>query len=82
MALRLIRRGFPNRRVRCLTDSQLLVEQLRGAAAVRIEPICLLCQTTRALIDQFPPETFKLVRILCDLNRLADALAWEALDGQ
>ncbi|WP_245669004.1 ribonuclease HI family protein [Chloroflexus islandicus] len=81
-ALRLIRRDFPNRRVRCLTDSQLLVEQLRGAAAVRAEPIRPLYQTARELIDQFPPAAFELVRIPRDLNRLADALAWEALGGR
>ncbi|MCX7860502.1 MAG: ribonuclease HI family protein [Chloroflexus sp.] len=81
-ALRLIRHDFPNRRVRCLTDSRLVVDQLNGVAAVRTEPIRLLYQTARELIDQFPPATFELVRIPRDLNRLADALAWEALGGR
>ncbi|WP_298821632.1 ribonuclease HI family protein [Chloroflexus sp.] len=80
--LRLIRREFPGRRARCLTDSKLVVDQLQGVAAARTDAIRALYQTARELIDQFPPTTLTLVHIPRSLNRLADALAWEALTGR
>ncbi len=80
--LRLILRDFQGGSVRCLTDSRLVVDQLCGLAAVRTEPMRSLYHTAQALVAQFPPNAIELVTIPRDLNRLADALAWEALGGR
>ncbi len=74
-ALRFIQRDFPGRRIRCLTDSRLVVDQLSGIAAVRDETLRVLHQSARVLIDQCSSASFELIAIPRDLNRLADALA-------
>ncbi len=81
-ALQFIQRDFPGRRIRCLTDSRLVVDQLSGIAAVRDETLRVLHQSARVLIDQCSSASFELIAIPRDLNRLADALAWEALKGR
>jgi ribonuclease HI len=81
-ALQFIQRDFPGRRIRCLTDSRLVVDQLSGIAAVRDETLRVLHQSARVLIDQYSSASFELIAIPRDLNRLADALAWEALKGR
>lgn len=48
IALRLVQRDFPNRRVRCLTDSRLVVDQLSGAAPQCGVNLCALFITLPA----------------------------------
>lgn len=67
-------------RVRCLSDSQIAVEQLSGRAAVRAEGLAPLHAQATGLAGQLASIVF--IHIPREVNRLADALAWEALEGQ
>jgi ribonuclease HI len=78
--LELMLARYPGAAVRCLTDSQIAVEQIAGRSAVRASALQPLHQRARALASQFDDLTF--VAIPRELNRLADALAWEALTGR
>jgi ribonuclease HI len=80
--LALLRREFAGAPVRCLSDSQVMVEQLCGRAAVRAQALAPLYAQARALLAQFEPTQVELVAIPRELNRLADALAWEVLGGR
>jgi ribonuclease HI len=71
---------FPGISVRCLTDSQVVVKQVTGQAAVRAAALHPLYVETTMLVQQIGQVEF--VAIPRDLNRLADSLAWEALTGQ
>lgn len=64
----------------CLSDSQTVVAQLCGRARVRTGSLQPLHATAMALASQFSAITFILIPR--ELNRLADALAWEASCGQ
>jgi len=75
--LRFVLRAYPGVPVRCMTDSRVVVDQLTGRAAVRASPLQPLHAEARALVRRFPQ--IELVAIPRELNRLADALAWEAL---
>lgn len=70
-------RGMP---VRCLSDSQVVVEQMSGRAKVRAGALQPLYARAMELARQIDPISF--VMIPRELNRLADALAWEALCGR
>lgn len=78
--LALALREFRGAQVRCLTDSQIVVEQVMGRAAVRAPALQPLHAQALTLMRQVGQVVF--VPIPRELNRLADALAWEALDGQ
>ena len=78
--LELMLERYPGAAVRCLTDSQIAVEQLAGRSAVRASALLPLHQRASALARQFDDLSF--VAIPRELNRLADALAWEALTGR
>jgi ribonuclease HI len=65
--------------LRCLSDSRVVVDQLSGRAAVRAPGLIPLHTQTATLLGRFPSVVF--VHIPRELNRLADALAWEALLG-
>lgn len=78
--LELMLHTFPGAGVRCLSDSRLVVDQLAGRAAVREEGLRALHTRAQALTRQFA--RLELVAIPRELNRLADALAWEALGGR
>lgn len=78
--LQLALRHYPGLPVRCLTDSRVVVDQLTGRAAVRAPALRPLYNEAVALIQQLP--AVELVPIPRELNRLADALAWEALRGR
>ncbi len=78
--LTLVIRRFPGAAVRCLTDSRIVVDQLTGRHAVRAMALKPLHERARMLVDQHGSVTF--IAIPRELNRLADALAWEALDGR
>ncbi len=71
---------YPGAHVRCLTDSRIVVEQLAGRNAVRATVLQPLYVRARTLAHQYGQVTF--IAIPRELNRLADALAWEALDGR
>ncbi len=71
---------YPTAAVRCMSDSQVVIDQLCGRAAVRAEGMRRLFERARALCARL--STLELVAIPRELNRLADALAWEALDGR
>ena len=78
--LTLVIRRFPGKAVRCLTDSRIVVDQLAGRHAVRATALKPLHERARMLVLQHGSVTF--IAIPRELNRLADALAWEALDGR
>jgi ribonuclease HI len=75
-----VRRQYPSIAVVCLSDSRIVVDQIAGRAAVRAAALVPLHQQLLTLIRQGPP--VRLIAIGRDLNRLADALAWEARAGQ
>ncbi len=71
---------YPTAAVCCMSDSRVVIDQLCGRAAVRAEGMRRLFERARALCARL--STLELVAIPRELNRLADALAWEALDGR
>lgn len=73
-------RSFPGTPVRCLSDSQVAVAQIAGRYAVRAGPLRPLHERAVALAARLTD--LKLVAVPRELNRLADALAWEALGGR
>lgn len=78
--LALALRHYPNVPVRCMSDCQVVVEQILGGNAVRVERLRPLHARAAALARQLP--RLELLSIPRSLNRLADALAWEALEGR
>jgi len=78
--LQLVIERFPQAGVRCLTDSRVVVEQLTGRVAVRTTGLAPLHARAVALARRLSAAQF--VHIPRELNRLADALAWEALEGR
>jgi ribonuclease HI len=80
MGLAVMLRHYPDASVRCLSDSRVIVEQMCGRAAVRAASLQPLYAQATALARQFSHIEF--IAIPRDLNRLADALAWEALGGR
>jgi ribonuclease HI len=77
--MRLLLQRFPGRSARCLTDSRVVVEQLCGRCSVRSGSLQPLYAQARRLMEQF--SSLELIAIPRAANRLADALAWEALYG-
>lgn len=65
--------------VHIFCDNQVIVQQLRGLCEARAESMRRLLQQARALARLFPLVTF--THIPREENRLADALANEALLG-
>lgn len=78
--LTFVRQRYPTVHLRCLTDSQIVVEQLAGRSAVRAAPLQPLYTQALHLLQEFA--AVEIVHIPRTLNRLADALAWEALGGR
>lgn len=78
--LRLVLERYPQAGVRCLSDSQVVVEQLAGRAAVHAVGLAPLHARASTLASRLGVVGF--VHIPRELNRLADALAWEALEGR
>lgn len=78
--LQLVLERFPQAGVRCLTDSRVVVDQLAGRVAVRTAGLAPLHARAAALARKLPAVQF--VHIPRELNRLADALAWEGLEGR
>lgn len=77
--LELMRRLYPAASVRCMSDNQSVIAQLCGRAAVRVDRIIPLHARACVLAAQFGQVEF--IAIAREVNRLADALAWEALGG-
>jgi ribonuclease HI len=78
--LELMLRHYRGAPVRCMSDSQVVVEQMLGRARVRAAALQPLHQRATELAAQI--EQIGFVMIPRELNRLADALAWEALSGR
>lgn len=78
--LELVLRRYPGFQVRCMSDSRVVIEQLKGSCRVRQGSLQRLHGQATALAQQFTHLEF--VAIPRALNRLADALAWEALGGR
>jgi len=77
--LELVIARYPGARVRCLSDSLVVVEQISGRCQVRANSLQPLQQRATYLAGQLTGVSF--VHIPREYNRLADALAWEALAG-
>lgn len=71
---------YPGAPVCCMTDSRIAVEQIAGRSAVRAAALQPLHARACVLAGQFAQ--LRLLAIPRELNRLADALAWEALGGR
>lgn len=67
------------RRVNVYTDSRVLVEQMQGLACVRSANLRQPYARLRELVHHFEQVNFYHIRR--DQNQLADALAFEALQG-
>jgi ribonuclease HI len=80
VGLELMLRQYPGVHICCVTDSQIVVEQMSGRARVHAAPLQPLHERAVMLARQFSQIEF--VAIPRELNRLADALAWEALSGR
>ncbi len=78
--LELALRVFPGTAVRCMSDSQVVVAQITGRYAVRAGSLRPFHERAVALVVRFAH--LELVAIPRELNRLADALAWEAVGGR
>ncbi len=78
--LTFLHQRYPAHPVRCHSDSRVVVDQLTGRCAVRAGPLQPLYAAALALVGLFP--NIELLAIPRELNRLADALAWEALGGR
>jgi ribonuclease HI len=71
---------FGRRRVICLSDSRLVVDQMDGRSAVRSIELQLLHQRAQHAAQRLLAVEYRFIPRT--LNRLADALAWEALGGR
>lgn len=80
VGLELMQQRYPGTGVRCLSDSQVVVQQMTGQAAVRAAALRPLHARATALVAQIGQVEF--VAISRRLNRLADSLAWEAVAGR
>jgi ribonuclease HI len=78
--LDVVRRHYPQAELRCLSDSRVVLEQVLGRSRVRATALKPLHQRATQLVMTFAQIEFVLIPR--ELNRLADALAWEALDGR
>jgi ribonuclease HI len=78
--LELALRYYPQAAVHCQSDSQVAVAQIAGRYAVRAAVLRPLHAQATALAARLA--RLELVAIPRELNRLADALAWEALGGR
>ncbi len=78
--LALAARHYQTAQVRCLSDCQVVVEQILGGNAVRVAHLRPLHARAVELTAQIP--RLELGFVPRALNRLADALAWEALEGR
>jgi len=77
-ALRKAYSHYPEAKVRCLMDSQLVVEQMSGNYKVKSQNIKALYTEVRRIADQFP--AFQIFHIPREQNYLADKLANDAMD--
>lgn len=75
-----MRTHFPTASIRCLTDSRIAVDQLNGMCAIRALGLQPLHRRAMELRQHF--DVCEIIAIPREYNRLADALAWEALSGQ
>ena len=78
--LTLALRRYPTTAIRCLSDSRVVVDQLSGRAAARADGLRVLYAQAVALAQRLVAVEF--IHIPRALNRLADALAWEAREGR
>jgi ribonuclease HI len=72
----LIRLG--KKKIRVQSDSQLLVRQLNGEYRVKDEKLKLLFERAVILLRQF--DSFRIVHVARELNKLADRLANQGID--
>ena len=66
------------KRIRVQSDSELLVRQLNGQYRVRDEKLRVLFHRAMMLLRQF--DTYRIVHVVRELNRLADRLANRGID--
>jgi len=69
---------FPQSKVHCFMDSQLVVEQMNGNYKVKSPNVKSLHEEVRRIADQF--KNFRIGHVRREKNRLADKLANEAMD--
>jgi ribonuclease HI len=79
LGLRVVAAAYPGAQVRCLTDSRLVVDQISGRCGNRSTGLQPLYSEAVRLCRQMGNVEF--VHVPRTVNRLADALAWEAWVG-
>lgn len=78
--LDLVQRRYPGCRVCCVSDCQVVIQQLTGQCAVRSPRLKPLHAQVLALAAPIAPVEFRTIPRAW--NRLADALAWKGLIGR
>lgn len=78
---KLLRRGNPQKdtQLEIYSDSRVLVDQMSGRAEARAPSLAKAQARLQALVERFACVTFH--HISREQNRLADALAFEAVEG-
>jgi len=66
------------KKIRVQSDSQLLVRQLNGEYRVKDEKLKLLYQRALALLRQF--DTYRILHVYREMNKIADRLANRGID--
>lgn len=79
LGLRVVAAAYPGVPVRCLTDSRLVVDQISGRCGNHSTGLQPLYSEAVRLCRQMKGVEF--VHVPRTVNRLADALAWEAWVG-
>ena len=77
-ALREVYSRFPDVKIQCFMDSQLVVEQMSGNYRVKSKNVRPLFDEVQRIAGQF--KTFNIEYIERDQNKLADKLANDAMD--
>ena len=78
LALRETYDKFPDLKIKCYMDSQLVVEQMNGNYKVKSADLRPIYEEVKHIADQF--KHFQISHVRREQNQLADMLANEAMD--
>lgn len=78
LALRETYGKFPDLKIKCYMDSQLVVEQMNGNYKVKSADLRPIYEEVRRIADQF--KHFQISHVRREQNQLADDLANQAMD--
>ncbi len=78
LALREVQEHFPDLKVHCFMDSELVVKQIWGDYKVKNKDLKPLYDEVKRIMDQFP--SFAIEHVPRAQNKVADQMANEAMD--